>query len=293
MKKNKNKQFIKDKLWLILAVLFVTALIGSAVSTVAQKNKSQSSLITNDQFATIVLHFGVLSEGYSGDLKSEIQKIETTKTTQKISAFNEKNFKLARNDKLKTKDISVGFSNYALSDMSDGWATISENLIVDKKVESMSPKNKIKCGIENFEKGLVNTRYHLDSDGTVNYLKSYECLISFIKEDISDKDYAISLLLLGEVSSRLAMIDYHQASSVFFLEAIREFPASHAAQTAWKKLKRNIEFGYSGSGNVEIPKSWKDVIVDFREMAYFDRPKVIGNIEKTQADDEGAKYAGL
>lgn len=166
--------------------------------------------------------------------------------------------------------------NEAQQDTISGWISASNDwkkeLVQPSKIRD--PNRLYTLGKKYFDKGLSKKSFLMDDAGNADFAISEIYLRPFVINHDADPRIGEVLVMMGRVKQNLKNdIDYWPEIH-YLKEAIRRFPHSKLAETAWKSLDEDVRFGYTGSAGENLPNSISEMLARYERMAKPTNPKL-------------------
>ncbi|MBN21995.1 MAG: hypothetical protein CL678_12010 [Bdellovibrionaceae bacterium] len=153
-------------------------------------------------------------------------------------------------------------------DLISAWIAATKEWVADMNSQKKNLKadELFNLGKKYYLRGRKKSKYLADRTGFADFQIAATYLMPFIRKYDQDPKIQEAFLYLGDIRLRSWPDNQYWSENVYLTEAIQKNPKSQHAKTALQLLKEDVEFGYSGSGGVHIPKSWLNLLKKFDEQ---------------------------
>ena len=158
----------------------------------------------------------------------------------------------------------------AEQDSVNGWIAAAKDWIKLGKFpsETSSETELFEIGKRYYESGLKKQKFTMDQAGTADFSIAQSFLVPFLVHYDKSKNVEEGLFMMGDMRRRLWTDSRFWSENHYLSETIRRFPNTPLAVKAYEALKDDVEFAYSGSGGIHVPKSWQDLLAVLDQMAH-------------------------
>ncbi|NDG84535.1 MAG: hypothetical protein EBX52_05775 [Proteobacteria bacterium] len=158
----------------------------------------------------------------------------------------------------------------AEQDIVGGWITAAKDWIALGKFPSTTSTEQelFDTGKRYYEAGLKKQKFPMDQAGTADFSIAQSFLVPFLVHFDKSKNASEVLFMMGDMRRRLWTDNRFWSENHYLTEAIRRFPNTPIAVRAFDALKEDVEFAYSGSSGVNVPKSWEDLLSVLDRLAH-------------------------
>ncbi len=154
-------------------------------------------------------------------------------------------------------------------DMIKGWIQAAHDW---KRSERLRPSKRsadelFDLGRSLYNKGVEETESPMDDSGNGYFHIATTYLIPFIVNYDQDRRIGEALLMMGDIRRRTWTDAGYWSESHYLREVIRRYPHSRIAREAYELLRKDIHFGYSGSGGDHVPRSQQQMLRHFQRLS--------------------------
>jgi hypothetical protein len=159
--------------------------------------------------------------------------------------------------------------NDAVQDEIEDWILSSKEWINNKKFpwQVKKAEEMFKLGNFYYDRGSKKKKYPMDRSGNADFSIAASYYIPYIYEFSQSKHVDQALLKMGLIRSTLWTDKEFWSSNFYLKEVIRRFPNSNVSKKAFKTLKEEVHFSYSGSAGDSTPPSQLEMLNYFDNIA--------------------------
>jgi hypothetical protein len=153
-------------------------------------------------------------------------------------------------------------------DILSAWVGATKEWIDDERTQkkNFGPDELFSLGKKYFKRGQDKSKFLADKTGFADFQIAATYFIPFMRKHDSDPRIQEVLLYLGEIRMRSWPDNKYWSENHYLSEAIRRHPSSEFGKKAFKLLKDDVTFGYSGSGGTHVPVSWVALLNEFEKL---------------------------
>ena len=154
------------------------------------------------------------------------------------------------------------------------WIGVSKDWKKEKEFpQKIQGANKLySLGKKYFDRGIKKKSYPMDDKGNADLAISEAYLRPFIIRYDDDPRIGDVLVMMGRIKYNLRTDADYWSENFYLKEAIRRYPGTKLAQSAWKKLNDDIHIGYSGSSGDNTPPSILQMLEMYKKIAFMKTP---------------------
>jgi hypothetical protein len=154
-------------------------------------------------------------------------------------------------------------------DIIQGWISAAKEwkALGKMPVDIHDASKLYEIGKKYYESGLKKQKFVMDSAGSADFSISATYLVPFTVH--FDKDARIEevLYMMGDIRRRTWYDNEFWSENFYLIEVIRRFPNTPIAIKAYTALDEDVHFGYTGSSGDNTPRSWLELLKEFKDMA--------------------------
>lgn len=159
--------------------------------------------------------------------------------------------------------------NAAQGDIIRGWiGAVREWKALGKMPKDVRGADGLyQIGKKYYESGLKRQKFEMDSAGSADFSIAATYFVPFTVHYDKDGRIAEVLFMMGDIRRRTWYDNEYWSQNYYLIEVIRRFPGTPIALKAYKALEDDVHFGYSGSSGDNTPKSWIELLKEFKALA--------------------------